>query len=390
MRLMMRRCLPLIPSLILLTQTAAGATANCAAMEDRGPAWFSEQLARAEAAQQRGDSRAADNILVQAQAGLPRRVDVSLDGRCVGPELWQRFYRQRQVTTRALGQQAEKSGSEAGGETNLRNAMDWYVRGDSRDDARRVMRQLTTTPQGTGWAINRLRSEIGSLDTALKSGFQLLPDEQSGRAFWQTGLDGLVAHARRQAADVLAREERILSRDATDKELQLEGAQESQREMVSDFFGDKSLAVQNEAQRDVNRAGASLRLLGQARDWLQPVSPADAAPVPKRAVARGDALMARAGDSSLGLEARDALYESADGYFEFAGNRERHRAAEQARAAIAPALAAERKDREARLQTKKAEFKDSAREMQESMQKTDKEKQSFKDEADAMEAELGL
>jgi len=253
-----------------------------------------------------------------------------------------------------------------------------------------VIKKLTPTAEGTAWIIGRLQSEIGSLDYALESGFELSSEERAARAFWQTGLDGTIGYARRQGQKMLAQEAKILSRDATAKELELEDAQESTRSLVAQFYGDESLAQQNEAQRDVNRAKVSLRVIKEAQDWFQAVSFAEAEPARARALARGDGLMSRAGDPDEGLEARDSLYEAADAYFDFAQNRERRLSVENGRTAIMPALEAERNQRSARINKKQAEMKAKARQSEQAMQKTEAEKKSFKEEADAMEDELGF
>ena len=195
--------------------------------------------------------------------GLPRSADVSLDARCVGPAEWQRMHKLRKAITATLGKQAENVSKLA----STDGALDWYVRGDNRDDARRVITQLTPTAEGTAYIINRLRNEIEYLDRAQELGFELLPDERSARAFWQKGLDGTIAYAKKQAAGVLDKEANLLTRAATSKEEQLEAAQENQQTIVADYLGDESLAAKNEAQREVNRAEASLTLLVAARDW---------------------------------------------------------------------------------------------------------------------------
>jgi hypothetical protein len=355
-------------------------------MEDSGPKWFAAQLDKVQATYQSGKSYEAYQQLWQAMIGLPRRADVSLEARCVGPAEWQRMYKLRQVITATLGKQSENIGKLA----NTEGALDWYVLGDNREDARRVMPQLTPTAEGTAFIINRLRSEISLLDSVQESGFDLLPDERAARGFWQKGLDGTVAYASKQAAEILDTEADLLTRAATSNEEQTEAVQNNQQTLVADYLGDESLAVKNEAQRDVNRAEGSLTMLVAARDWSEAVSADAVAPVNDRAVMRGDALLALAGNANLSLEARDSLYEAADNYFEFAGNSARRQTVERSRATIAPALKAERDAREARTRKKGDELKKSAEQAKKDTQKTDAQKQSFKDEADAMEAELGF
>lgn len=371
---------------LLASPLVNAAGPNCAAMEDAGPQWFATQLDAVQASYQSGNSQGAYQQLRSAMMGLPRHADVSLDARCVGAAQWQRLYQLRRAITQALGKQAEDSGKLAATE----GALDWYVTGDNQGDARRVIPQLTPTVEGTTYIINRLRSEISALDQAQASGFELLPEEHAARAFWQKGLDGMIGYARKQAAETLEKEAGLLTRAATAKEEQFEQAQEEQQTRVADLLGDESLATQNEAQREVNRAAASLKMLVAARDWSQAVSDSDTAPVIERALQRGDALLLRANDATLGLEARDSLFAAAGNYFEFAGSSQRQQAAAQGRAAIAPALQAERDARTARIDRKSAEIQQSTQQAKEAMQKTATQKKSFKDEADALESELGF
>lgn len=370
----------------LLVSPLLSASQNCAAMEDSGPQWFATQLDAVQATYQSGNSADAYEQLRLAIMGLPRRADVSLDARCVGSAGWQRMYQLRRAITATLGQQLENVGKLASAE----GALNWYVLGDNRDDARRLIKQLTPTAEGTAFIINRLQNEISLLDRAQESGFELLPEERSARVFWQKGRDDTIAYASKQAAAILEKESGLPSRVATSKEEQFEALPKDHQTVIANYLGDESLAVKNEAQREVNRARASLVMLVAARDWSRAVAADAEAPVMKRAVMRGDALLAQAGDANLGLEARESLYVAADKYFEFAGNSVRQQAAAQGRTAIAPALKAERDARTARIEKKGAELKESALQMKASMQKTATQQQSFKDEADAMEDELGF
>jgi hypothetical protein len=371
---------------LLANPPVSAAGQNCAAMEESGPQWFSTQLDKVEATYQSGNSREAYQQLWVAMMGLPRRADVSLDARCVGPAGWQRMYKLRQAIARTAGKQSENGGKLA----HTEGALDWYVLGDNRDDARRVIAQLVATAAGAAFIINRLQNEISLLDRAQESGFELLPEERSARAVWQKDLDGTIAYASERTVEILEKESGLVKRAATSKEQQLEAARDSQQTLVANYLGDESLVVKNEAQREVNRAEGSLIMLASARGWSHAVSADAVAPVLDRAVMRGEALQARAADANLSLEARESLYEAAENYFMFAGNSARQQAVERGRAAIAPALKAERDARTARIDRKGAELKESALQMKESMHKTDVQKKSFKDEADAMEDELGF
>jgi hypothetical protein len=364
--------------------SAAGT--NCAAMEASGPKWFAGQLDAVQATYESGNSQGAWQQLDKAMISLPRTADVSLDARCAGPAGWQRMYELRKAITATLGKQSENIGIL----DNTGGALDWYVIGDNQDDARRVIKRLTPTAEGTAFIIDRLQKEVNLLDSAQESGFELLPDELSARKFWQKGLSGMIAYANKQVREILEKESGLLTRAATSNEEQFEAAQEIQQSLAANYLGDESLAVKNEAQREVNRAEASLNMLVAAREWSHAVRPGAAAPVIDRAVIRGDALLAQADDTDLGLETRDSLYQAAGNYFEFAGDSARLEALEQKRASIAPALKAERDARSARTKRKAAELQKSAEGSKKAIQKTDAQKKNFKDEADAMEDELGF
>jgi hypothetical protein len=359
---------------------------NCAALESSGPAWFSAQLEAAQTTFQTGNNTDAYAQLRQAATGLPRRADVSLDARCVGPTLWQRYYVLRSTITQSLGQAAEKSGQL----TDNRGALDWYVTGDNQTDASRIIAKLTATPKGATWIIGRLRSEIETLNYAITAGFELLPDERSALAFWQRELDDTIGYAKTQVTAVLQAENDLITRKAQDEELQTEEFQAGIRNMAAGLFGETSLAPETEALRKISRASGSLNLLETAREWATAASPEDASPVTDRALDRGDALMATASSSEFGLESRESLYEAADNYFEFCNNHERRLAVENALAKLTPALEAEREQRNARISKQAEKMKASAVEMSESMIKTDTQKNDFKDEAEALEAELGF
>jgi len=371
---------------LLASPLLSAAGQYCAAMEASGPKWFAAQLDEVQATYQSGNSQDAYQQLRSAMMGLPRRADVSLDARCVGPAGWQRMYQLRRAITQSLGQAAEK----AGRLTKTQGALDWYVTGDNQADARRVIPQLTPETRGTAWVISRLRSEIALLDQATAAGFELLPEEQAARKFWQRGLDGTIRYARSKVAEGLQAEEGLLTREALDEELKVEQDHRDRLGMAAAFFGDESLAPDMEVQREANRAEASLKMLKTAQDWALAVGKDETRPVNERAVERGDALLARAGDTGLGVESRDSLYQAAESYFKFADNLERLRTAEVAREQIAPALKAEVDQRKAKIARQGAEMRKSAQEMKQSVDKTKAQKESFKKEADVLEDELGF
>ena len=142
------------------------------------------------------------------------------------------------------------------------------------------------------------------------------------------------------------------------------------------------------------RARESQEFLAKARIWnLAIYDDLQTMPSSQRAHQRGDEMLSRANDTNASLPLRDTLYREAESYYDFGGFKEASASAASAHIAIEPELRAER-DRqselldqaEARL-NKKAE---SVREAADAMKKSDSEKKRFKDEADALEDELGF
>jgi len=104
-------------------------------------------------------------------------------------------------------------------------------------------------------------------------------------------------------------------------------------------------------------------------------------------------MLARAADAEASLFLRDALYKEAQHYYDFAGLEKESASAASARKAIQPALQAVRDRQEEVLDEAGAQLSERAtsmREEAERMKKSVSEKKRFKDEADALEAELGF
>lgn len=373
-----------------LAQVTGGA---CAAVEDSAPEWFAGQLDAAESAHRQGNELAAFDTLYRAESGLPRRADVSVDGRCVGPDLWGRFYALRRAVTLELGRQAERNGAlTAVSPGNQRSALDWYITGDSRDEVARLLERIRDDVKAFGWAGQRLSAEVAVQEHAAGLGLLQIPDEASALAFYRARLDDAMAWSRQQAGVWLTREAAIVNGDVTADEERLQRAEADARSLAAAFVGDDSVAGLNEARIEVGRVSASLDALREASGWLSWMGGGKAAlePVTARALLRGDGLVEKAEDEAVSLEARDSYYDAASEYFAFAQDRERLLAVERGRAAIAPALEAERGRRSEALEARQAELQEAARRAQESTRQTDAEKQDFQTEADSLEAELGF
>jgi preprotein translocase subunit SecD len=142
------------------------------------------------------------------------------------------------------------------------------------------------------------------------------------------------------------------------------------------------------------RASESQEALRNARIWNLEIYPdRQAMPSSQRARKRGGDLFERATDRAASLAMRDALYAEARRYFDFGGFESESASVESAHESIESALQAERDRQDELLDQAAARLSEEAasiRQAAEDMKKTDSEKQSFKDEADALEDELGF
>ena len=135
----------------------------------------------------------------------------------------------------------------------------------------------------------------------------------------------------------------------------------------------------------------SMELLREARGWdPDSYTNEQARPDSRRARKRGDAMLALADDASRSLDARDRLYSAAVSYFEFGGWTRQASQAKAARSAIQADLKAQQARQRAEMDKALEKKRRDLEQARESMTKTEAEKERFKDEADALEAELGL
>ncbi len=104
-------------------------------------------------------------------------------------------------------------------------------------------------------------------------------------------------------------------------------------------------------------------------------------------------MMVSAETESYAFAVRDDFYDMAIRYYELAGADGQRRAAEAAQRVIQPQLQAEQQRREEALDAAADRMSDQAAKMEaaaEKMRKTEAEQEAFKEEADALEKELGF
>jgi len=224
-------------------------------------------------------------------------------------------------------------------------------------------------------------------------GAPLLPEERAVAAACRDALVPLQEYANGELARVLVAENTAFDRPATRQEQDAMAQMGQFGKFAEAMAGaDTGTAYQQALFITERQVRESRELLNQARsleygEW----SPDEQTPSAARAEERGDILLARANDETRALEFRDDLYTMANGYYAWCKCHDKRRLAVAAKESIQPALAEEQERLSRARAQKSAELEKQAEAMQESiqdMQKTDAEKQSFKEEADALEAEL--
>jgi len=370
---------------MVLVAMQAFAEDRCVGNAPEAESWVAEKLNEAQAARENSEFNSASELLNAAALNFPRIADVSISSRCMGQTNWRRYYKEKQLTYFALGRSAENTGKKKG--SNF-DGYWYYVEGDNRKDVGRLLGKLPDDPNRYASAGNLIRDKLSKYQWAVDNGFMLLADEQAGQEFYQTRLDRLIAHSRARGSALLKTESDIVSGDITENEKFVLKAEQDASAMLGAIMGDESVLPVSEARHDVMRAERSLTVMRVARQWLQWITSEEAAPILVLAVDRGDVLLARADDTSYGLEARDDYYAAATGYYKFANADIQATRSISSRKAIEPKLEAARLSREARMDEKADQLQESAKEFQQSIEKSDAEKKNFKSEADALEDEL--
>jgi len=315
--------------------------------------------------------------------------DVSV--RCLGEQATRRWFNTRLELWRR-GSSAGLSGGMGGGDyTTL------YVAAADRGSDGVVAVVENRPAEQFIRAYHSVENIIEVSDWAREYGTLTLPEEQKIAKAARDALPALQEYAKREHAATLAAEDKAFNRPATQMELdaaaQLGNIGKLAESMAGADFGtaDQQQTLVLNRQVDESRA-----LLEKARGLeVEPVfgdiSAGRRIPSGLRAEMRGDILFERGGDESLTPEFRDELYELSIRYYNWCNCRDQAAAVADARRTLQPALAASEAQRRKKMEKMQAEMQQKTEAMQKSiddMQKTEAEKQSFKDEADALEAEL--
>lgn len=244
-------------------------------------------------------------------------------------------------------------------------------------------------------SLTGLEGIVSVTDGRRSFGALVLPEEDAVANACRAAIGQLHQMAVRRHRESLAAEERAFNRPPTEQELAATESVSDAGAFASAIAGiEIDTMATKESMLMQRQVDESQNLLREARAWdLERSGDIKSRPTSQRAGARGDILLARADDTQLGLRARDMLYRDAEQYFEFGGFSDKEAAASTAREAIQSALQAERNRQNQAVEKAAAEFEGKGEAVQKAvddMQKTEAEQQSFKDEADALEAELGF
>jgi hypothetical protein len=246
-------------------------------------------------------------------------------------------------------------------------------------------------------SLNGLEGIISVNDGRRDFGALVLPEEDDVANASRAAIDLLREQAEKNHERALASEEKAFNRAATNQELAVGDAMGDMGTFASAMAGvETDTVMAKEAIIISARVQESQEFLREARDWNLEVNdsyPLQSLPSSQRAKKRGNLMLSKANDSQFSLSARDSFYRDAEQYFDFGGYDDQATTAASGRESMQPALQAERDRQEAVLEKTAAEWEGKREDMQKAvddMQKSEAEQQSFKDEADALEAELGF
>ncbi|MDH3947669.1 MAG: hypothetical protein OEU74_01795 [Gammaproteobacteria bacterium] len=244
-------------------------------------------------------------------------------------------------------------------------------------------------------SIRTIEGISSRIEAEQQYGVFMLPEEEDIAKACRDAAGPLSQQARRKHQATLAEEGKAFNRPASEQETAAANAMGGAGDLASAITGvDINTAYRKETLLIQQRVRESKLLLREARTWnLEHYDNMQSRPTSLRARKRGDVMLEKASDTRLSLGARDEFYESAIAYYEFGGWNKLATKAASARDAIQAVLKAEQERQRAEQEKAKDEMASRAEQMKqarEKMIKTEAEKKSFKEEADALEAELGL
>ncbi|RLA46237.1 MAG: hypothetical protein DRR06_05550 [Gammaproteobacteria bacterium] len=231
------------------------------------------------------------------------------------------------------------------------------------------------------------------IETDRQYGAFILAQENAIEKACRDAIEPLTKQARQKHQSTLAAEDKAFTRPATEQETAALNAIDDAEEFTSVIAGvELNATTPKETLLAQLRVHESRELLREARIWnLKDYDDIQARPTSQRAQKRGEAMLAQANDTGLSPGTRDQFYEDAIGYYEFGHWNTQVTKAKSAKDAIQPALKAENERQQADREKAKeglASRAEQIKQAQKEMMKTEAEKKSFKDEADALEAEL--
>jgi hypothetical protein len=353
-------------------------------MEEELKQKFFAELDRAERAIAAGDLDTTRNAMALAGGAVGRTMigdKLNLSVKCHGESAARRWFNVNLGIWRlATGDERLEFGA--------RKEMRYSLFANGADEvAKRVSNVPERQFKGSFRPVQRAVDEV---ESERDFGAFILSEEERVVAAGREALASLRKFADGKVETALGAEAVSFSRPATEQEQaagQLVGATGQMAQAMAGVDIDSEAAQQTML---VNlQSGESLQRLKQARYYEID----DESRTNRRAEQRGDTLLARADDAALALEARDMFYSTAENYYRFCACDRQRSMSEKKRESIQPALQAKRAEQERKMEDARAELEkkaEAARDAVEKMQKTEAEKKVFKDEADAMEAELGF
>lgn len=350
---------------------------------------FYAELDDAEQALDAGDLAMAETALGGAwQAAFRGGGETDVGVRCLGEQATRRWFQARLELWRRGSSAGARGGMGADYTTLYAVAADHGSKGIVEVVSKRPADRFT-------WAYHSVEDIVEVDEWARAYGTLILPEEQAIANAAREALPALREYAKREHAATLVAEADAFDRPATQMERDATAQLDSIGQLAESMGGidistaDRQAALVTRRQVDESRA-----LLEKARGLeLEAVFgySSDRSPSDLRAKQRGDILFERGNDESLTLEYRDQLYELSNRYYAWCNCHDERAVVAAAKESIQPALQARREEQQRKAESMQADMQQKAESMQQAvddMQKTEAEKQSFKDEADALEAEL--
>ena len=349
---------------------------------------FDTGVSQAEAALRLNDTNTAHAALNDAwRAAYRGGAENDLAVKCLGKETAKRWYKARIEIYRQQ--------SAARGTSKTLDYETLYVASVDESSNMLVNRFDTLSPQSFVDGMQKLEKIVLNIENQRDFGAFILMEEVRMESTGTATLLLLKQQASEKHRRAMTAEDELFNRPPTDLELELSQTLADAEGFVAAFAGTGVAAEERKRSLLLTaRANQSLEMLEDARIWsLTNDANVQTAPSAQRALVRGDFVLTKAEDETASLAARDSYYASAIRYYKFGSWNQQASNASSGKESIQAGLAAEQAQQLAALEKVGAALSIDAEEVrsaQQKMQKTEAEKQSFKDEAAALEAELGF